>query len=51
MRRIAVEEAFITQEILDQWNLILEAGSVCEPGFKKMGETILADSPETHLMH
>lgn len=34
MRRIAVEEAFITQEILDQWNLILEAGSVCEPGFK-----------------
>ena len=51
MRRIAVEEAFITQEILDPWNLILEAGSVGEPGFKKMGETILPDSPDTHLMH
>ena len=51
MRRIAVEEAFITQEILDPWNLILEAGSVGEPGFKKMGETILPDSPDTHLMN
>jgi 2,3-dihydroxybenzoate decarboxylase len=51
MRRIAIEEAFVTQAIADQWNLILDAGAVGEPGFKKMGETILADSPGTRLIH
>lgn len=51
IRRIAIEEAFVTQEIADQWNVILDAGSIGEPGFRKMGETILADSPGTRLIH
>ena len=51
MRRIAIEEAFVTQEIADRWNAVLEAGSVGEPGFRKMGETILADSPGTRIIH
>jgi hypothetical protein len=49
IRRIAVEEAFVTQEIADQWDAILDAGSIGEPGFRKMGETILSDSPGTRL--
>lgn len=51
MRRIAIEEAFVTQEIANQWNIVLEAGSIGEPGFQKMGETILADSPGTRIIH
>jgi 2,3-dihydroxybenzoate decarboxylase len=51
VRRIAIEEAFVTQEIADQWKVILDAGAVGEPGFRKMGETILADSPGTRLIH
>jgi len=51
VRRIAIEEAFVTQEIADQWKVILDAGSIGEPGFKKMGETILAASPGTTLIH
>jgi 5-carboxyvanillate decarboxylase len=51
IRRIAVEEAFVTQEIADQWDAILDAGSIGEPGFRKMGETILSDSPGTRLIH
>ncbi len=51
MRRIAVEEAFVTQEIADQWKVIIDTDDGSEPGFKKMGETILADSPGTKLIH
>jgi 2,3-dihydroxybenzoate decarboxylase len=51
MRRIAIEEAFVTQEIADQWKVIIDADAVGEPGFKKMGETILADSTGTRLIH
>lgn len=51
MRRIATEEAFVIQEIADEWDKILAAGAVGEPGFKKMGETILADSPGTRIIH
>ncbi len=51
MRRIAIEEAFVTQAIADQWKVILDAGAVGEPGFRKMGETILADSPGTRRIH
>ena len=43
-RRIAVEEAFVTPEIMKQWHVVL-AGSDVEPGFAKMGETILAQTP------
>jgi 2,3-dihydroxybenzoate decarboxylase len=45
MKRIAVEEAFVTQEISEQWESFLHSGASDEPGFQKMGETILADLP------
>lgn len=51
VRRIAIEEAFVTQEIADEWAVLLEKGAIGEPGFRKMGETILADSPGTRLIH
>lgn len=41
IRRIAVEEAFVTPEIMAQWHVLLASRDV-EPGFAKMGETILA---------
>jgi 5-carboxyvanillate decarboxylase len=44
IRRIAVEEAFVTPEIMAQWYVVL-AGKDVEPGFAKMGETILAQTP------
>ena len=44
IRRIAVEEAFVTPEIMAQWHVVLAGGNV-EPGFAKMGETILAQTP------
>lgn len=44
IRRIAVEEAFVTPEIMAQWHVVL-AGRDVEPGFAKMGETILAQTP------
>ena len=37
IRRIAVEEAFVTPEIMAQWHVVL-AGRDVEPGFAKMGE-------------
>ncbi|TAJ97467.1 MAG: amidohydrolase [Reyranella sp.] len=43
-RRIAVEEAFVTPEIMAEWRKVL-AGSDVEPGFAKMGESILAQTP------
>ena len=43
-RRIAVEEAFVTPEIMAQWYVVL-AGRNVEPGFAKMGESILAQTP------
>lgn len=51
IRRIAIEEAFVTQEIADEWDVLLKAGAIGEPGFRKMGESILADSPGTRLIH
>ena len=44
IRRIAVEEAFVTPEIMAQWHVVLSGRDV-EPGFAKMGETILAETP------
>lgn len=40
MRRIAVEEAFITPEILDGWKAVLD-GKDPEPGFVAMGKCLL----------
>lgn len=51
IRRIATEEAFVTQEIADQWDVVLDAGSIGEPGFRMMGETILGDSPGARRIH
>ena len=49
IRRIAVEEAFVTPEIMKEWHVVL-AGRNVEPGFAKMGETILAATPGNKLM-
>ena len=51
MKRIAIEEAFVTQAIADEWDKVLANGAVGEPGFKKMGETILAPGPGTKIIH
>jgi 5-carboxyvanillate decarboxylase len=51
MRRIAIEEAFVTQAIADEWDKFIAAGSPNEPGFQKMGESILADSLGTRIIH
>ncbi len=50
-KKIAIEEAFVTQDIADEWNKIIAAGSPGEPGFRKMGESILADNPGTQIIH
>ena len=50
MRRIAIEEAFVTEEIAAAWKTVLASGDV-EPGFAKMGESILAETPGNHLLH
>lgn len=49
IRRIAVEEAFVTPEIMAQWHVVLASRNV-EPGFAKMGETILAQTPANKLL-
>ncbi len=43
MRRIAVEEAFITADILAGWKKVLAASDV-EPGFAKLGGSLLKPS-------
>lgn len=48
-RRIAVEEAFVTPEIMKQWHVVL-AGKDVEPGFAKMGESILAQTPGNKVL-
>lgn len=50
MRRIATEEAFVTDEIALEWKKVLQRSDV-EPGFAKMGETILADTPGNARLH
>jgi 5-carboxyvanillate decarboxylase len=49
-RIIAIEEAFVTQAIADAWKPVL-ASPDCEPGFRKMGESILAETPGNRLLH
>jgi 5-carboxyvanillate decarboxylase len=49
-RIIATEEAFVTQAIADAWKPVL-ASPDCEPGFRKMGESILAETPGNKLLH
>jgi len=50
VKRIAIEEAFVTQEIADQWARVL-AGSNVDPGFAEMGRSILGDSPGARALH
>ncbi len=50
-KKIAIEEAFVTQEIVDEWAKIIAAGCPGEPGFKMMADTILADGPGTRIIH
>ena len=51
IKRIAIEEAFVTQAILDGYDKIFADGAPNEPGFRKMGETILAPTPGTRMIH
>ena len=47
---ITVEEAFVTAEIAAAWKPVLQ-GSDCEPGFKAMGNSILAETPPNAALH
>ena len=49
-RRIALEEAFVTEEIATEWKKVL-ASKFVEPGFRMMGQTILGDDPGARLVH
>jgi len=49
-KRIAVEEAFVTEEIADEWKKVL-ASKFVEPGFRMMGQTILGDDPGARMVH
>lgn len=49
-RRIAVEEAFVTEDIAREWKKVL-ASRFVEPGFRMMGQTILGDDPGARLVH
>lgn len=50
MKRIAVEEAFVTEEIAREWDRAL-ASKFVEPGFRLLGETILGNSPAARGVH
>jgi 5-carboxyvanillate decarboxylase len=50
IKRIAVEEAFVTREIADEWAKVL-AGKEVEPGFRLMGQSILGSSPGARAVH
>jgi 2,3-dihydroxybenzoate decarboxylase len=50
MRRIAVEEAFLTEEIAREWAKVLARADV-EPGFRMMGDTMLGQSPGARRVH
>jgi len=50
IRRIAVEEAFATANVLEGWKSALARRDV-EPGFAKMGANTLAPTPENEWAH
>jgi 5-carboxyvanillate decarboxylase len=50
IKRIAVEEAFVTEEIAAEWKKVL-ASKFVEPGFRMMGQSILGDDPGARLVH
>jgi 5-carboxyvanillate decarboxylase len=50
IQRIAVEEAFVTEDIAAEWQKVL-ASRFVEPGFLKMGQSILGDDPAARQVH
>jgi 5-carboxyvanillate decarboxylase len=50
VRRIAVEEAFVTADITSEWAKVL-TGNDAEPGFRMMGQTMLGHSPGARAVH
>lgn len=50
LKRIAVEEAFVTEDIAREWKKVL-ASKFVEPGFRMMGNTILGDDPGARMVH
>jgi 5-carboxyvanillate decarboxylase len=50
LRRIAVEEAFVTEEIANEWKKVL-ASKFVEPGFRMMGNSILGEDPGARMVH
>jgi len=49
-RRIAVEEAFVTEAILNEWGKVLRLPAA-EPGFRMMGNAILGTQPGARAVH
>lgn len=49
-RVITVEEAFVTADIAAAWKPVLQS-SGCELGFKAMGNSILAETPQNAALH
>lgn len=50
IKRIAVEEAFVTEEIAREWKKVL-SGKCVEPGFRMMGSSILGEGPVAEKVH
>ena len=50
LKRIAVEEAFVTEDIAKEWKNVL-ASKFVEPGFRMMGNSILGEDPGARLVH
>src|SRR5258707_741761 len=50
IRRIAVEEAFVTADVIEGWKSALARRDV-EPGFAKMGANTLAPTPGNEWVH
>ena len=50
MKRIAVEEAFVTEALAREWDKVL-ASRFVEPGFRMLGQSILGQSPGAREVH
>ena len=50
VRRIAVEEAFVTADVIKAWERALRQADV-EPGFAQLGANTLADTPGNKWVH
>jgi len=50
MKRIAIEEAFVTRSVMAEWHRLHQSG-VMEDGFRLMANTILADTPGNAPLH